>query len=119
MMTAGSDYTFDIGQGLHVLGEHFVFGQAEDAFGSGESASASAISAGYAIGLIDNLSAIVHYDWDNSDWYHFLSWRRSYDNWTVHVSGFLNPDDLKIYHDMEMGDQYAGEGVQVLVVFNH
>jgi hypothetical protein len=119
MSTVGTDYTFDLGNGLHVLGEHFVFGAAEDAFGSGDSASVSAVSLNYPIGLIDNLSAIAHYDWDNSDWYRFLSWQRRYDNWAIHVTGFLNPEDLQIYHDLEMGDRYTGKGVQVLVVWNH
>ena len=42
LATVGMDYTFDLGNGLNVLGEHFISETSEEAFGSGEDASFSA-----------------------------------------------------------------------------
>ena len=68
LFTLGFDYTFDIGQGLHVLGEHFIAQTVKQALGSGEGISFSALSLNLPIGLIDNLTGIIYYDWDNEEW---------------------------------------------------
>jgi len=119
LVTVGLDYTFELGNGLNVLAEHFISKTAEEAFESGEDVSFSAGSASYPLGIIDNLRTIIRYDWDNQDWYHFLNWQRTYDNWIVTLSGFWNPDDVQNAQELSAADLFAGKGVQVMVVFNH
>ena len=115
----GCDYTFGLGNGLHVLGEYFIMRASEEAFGSGEGAEFSALSVNYPFGLIDNLTGIVYYDWESHDWYRFINWQRTYDNWRFYLIGFWNPDRFQLYQNQESANTFAGKGIQVMAVFNH
>lgn len=115
----GMDYTFDLGNGLNVIGEYFNLETSERAFGSGEGISFSALSVSYPLGLLDNLTAMIYYDWDNHDWYRFMNWQRSYDNWSLNFIGFWNPDQFQIYQNQQEKSSLAGKGLQLMVVFNH
>ena len=118
-MNVGCDYTFGLGNGLHVLGEHFLVEVSDKAFGSGEGIEFSALSMNYPLGLIDNLTGIVYYDWENHDWYRFVNWQRTYDNWRFYLMGFWNPAQFQMYQQQESANTFAGKGVQLMVVFNH
>jgi len=115
----GLDYTFDFGNGLNFTGEHFTFGISENAFASGEDTSISALSSNYPVGLLDNLTAMVYYDWDNRDWYRYVNWQRRYDTWSLYFIGFWNPDRLQIHQARQENSLFDGKGVQLMVVFNH
>lgn len=119
LLTVGTDYTFDVGNGPHLLFEQFMRVEAEDALGSGDRQSISALSADYPLSLLDTVSAIVYYDWDKDDWSRFFTWRRTYDQWQVHVSAFWNPDLTSLYQGTTTTSSFAGKGVQFMLVFNH
>jgi len=114
----GLDYTFGLGNGLHALTESFFYSSSEKALGPGEGLSFSALSLGYPLGLLDSLSFIIYYDWDNKDLYSFLNWRRTYDRWTINVIGFWNPARFQIYQNLPENTLYAGKGFQIMLVFN-
>jgi hypothetical protein len=115
----GMDYTFDIGNGLGAIAEHFTLRTSEKAFGSGEGVSMTAFSLNYPIGLLDDLTGMMYYDWDNKNGYRFISWRRTYDNWRFFLMGFWNPDQYQLLQASTINNLYAGKGLQLLVVFNH
>lgn len=119
LLTVGTDYTFDIGNGPHLLLEQFVSVETENLFGSGDNQSISALLADYPLSILDTVSAIIYYDWEIDDWSGFLTWRRSYDQWQVHVSAFRNPDRDSIAQDTATGSSFSGNGVQLMLVFNH
>jgi len=118
-LTIGLDYTFDIGNGLNAIGENLWVSASEELDTFDETASFSAMSINYPVGLLDSASAIFYYDWDNKEVYRFGSWERRYDNWQFHLMGFWNPDVLQIYTSDRADTLFAGKGVQLLVVFNH
>lgn len=115
----GLDYTFGLGNGLHALTESFFYTSSDKAFGSGDGITFSALSLGYPLGLLDNLSCIVYYDWENKDLYSFLNWRRTYDQWTINIIGFWNPEQFQIYQNLPENTLYAGKGFQIMIVFNY
>lgn len=115
----GCDYTLGLGNGLHLLGEYFIMRASEEAFGSGEGFEFSALSVNYPLGLVDNFTAIVYYDRENHDWYRFINWQRTYDNWRFYLIGFWNPDQFQLYQNQERVNTFAGKGVQIMAVFNH
>jgi hypothetical protein len=119
LFTVGTDYTFDIGNGPHLLLEQFVGVDTKNLFGSGDSQSISALLADYPLSLLDTVSAIVYYDWEIDNWSGFLTWRRSYDQWQIHLSAFRNPDRDTITQDGTTGSSFSGNGVQLMLVFNH
>ena len=119
LINLGMDYTFDLGDGLNFIGEYFTIGTSENVFDSGEEISFSAVSVNYPLGLLDTITAMIYYNWDNQDWYRFINWHRKYDNWTFYVMGFWNPDRFQIYQNGQGNSLYAGKGLQLMIVFNH
>lgn len=118
MVALGADYTFGVGNGLHALCEHAVADRAEHALGSGEGTSFSAGSLDYPFGLLDRLTGMVYYDWEADEWYQFVDWQRTYDQWRLHFMAFVNPESGPLDQASGTG-ALAGRGVQVLVVLNH
>jgi hypothetical protein len=122
-LTVGADYTFGLGNGLHVLGEHFVrTGEA----GLGLPAATtqfSAFTVSYPLGLLDTISGILYVDASRAQTYRFINWQRTYDRWRFYLMAFWNPPQVAL----EIGEprqstspaQMTGKGIQVLVVFNH
>jgi len=118
-LTIGADYTFAVGNGLHVLGEHFLLRDSETAFGVGQGMKISAASLSYPLSVLDALSGIFYHDWENRRFYRFLNWRRTYDRWSFHVIGFWNPETFDIYRPGTAGASFGGKGIQVMAVFNY
>jgi hypothetical protein len=119
LINVGMDYTFDLGNGLNFIGEYFTMATSENAWETGEAISISGVSVNYPLGLLDNITAIIFYDWDNKDWYRYLRWQREYDNWGIYLMGFWNPDEFKIYQNGQEKSPFAGKGLQLMIVFNH
>ena len=108
-MTIGADYTLD--SGIHILGEHFVtaIGDAWDETVRGR--SISALSADYAISIMDRINTIVNYDWVEHETQGFLGWQRTYDDWRIDLLGFSGP---------EVGTgKFKGDGVELILTYNH
>jgi hypothetical protein len=122
-LNLGADYTFGVGNGLHVLGEFFLLEASHGIFGPGEGARISAASVRYPLGLLDALSGIVYLDTVRHEAYRFLSWQRSYDRWQFYVMGFWNPRQAAIQQPGQSAgagrSPLTGRGFQVLAVFNH
>ena len=119
LLLVGLDYTFGIGNGLHVMNEYFHFSMTEKIWGAGDHMSFSALSLNYPFGLIDRMTGMVYYDWENHGWYRFVDWQRTYDRWIIHVMAFWNPDQFQIYFTQSDTGLFSGKGIQVMVVFNH
>lgn len=117
--TLGMDYTFGIGNGIHILGEQFEMVFSQDAWGSGEKARFTALSLDYPLGILDNVRGMIYYDWENKDFYRFISWQRTYDRWSIYVMGYWNPERFLIYQTKEQVNLFTGLGIQAMVVFNH
>lgn len=119
MFTLGADYTFGVGNGIHLLSEYFSVEASEKIFQEGEGGKFSALLADYAVGLIDQVFGIIYYDWANNNLYRFMRWQKTYDNWSFHLMGFWNPDQNFLYQIQTDKNFFAGRGFQIMVVFNH
>lgn len=118
-VTIGCDYTFGLGNGLNVIGEYFVYTSSREILSSGESMRFLTLSMNYPLNILDNLSCIFYYDWENKNLYSFLNWRRTYDQWVINIIGFWNPEDFQIYGNLTENNLFAGKGIQIMVIFNH
>jgi hypothetical protein len=125
LATVGVDYTFGIGEGFTAVGEHFIAVASGEAFGAGTQNTISGVSFTYPWGLVDNFAVILYYDYDAEDVYRFVDWRRSYDRWTFHAIGFMNPKTASFFPSgqgsgmLQSEGILQGNGLQILVVFNH
>ncbi len=115
----GLDYTFAVGTGLNVMTEYFVLENTNKILQAGEGVKFSTVSVNYSLGVLDNIGGIVYYDWDNEDCYRLLSLQRNYDKWSFYLFAFWNPDEYKLNISSRESTQFAGKGIQFMVVFNH
>ncbi|MFO7890254.1 MAG: hypothetical protein R6V04_07925 [bacterium] len=119
MFTMGADYTFGVGNGLHVMGEHLFSQYSEEMFGSDQRVDFSALSLNYPLGLLDTVTGIIFYDWDNEDYYRFLRYQRQYDRWSIYLMMYWNPEKFQMYNSFTENSLFSGKGLQIMVVFNH
>lgn len=115
----GFDYTFDIGNGLNVINEFLWASTSENIFQSDNSILFSALALNYPVGLLDNITGMIYYDWTNEGFYRFVNWQRQYDNISLYLMLFWNPDEFNIYRNINDTDLFTGKGIQFMFVFNH
>jgi len=119
MITLGMDYTIGIGNGLYLLIEHLATAASSQPFQWDEDNQLSAYSLSYPIGYFDSLIAIGYYSWNQKEYYQYLGWQRTYDNWIFRVSAFHNPQAFDITVGKGSGYLGSGYGGQLMVIFNH
>ncbi len=119
LLNIGSDYTFGIGNGLNLTFEQLFSSNGEEPFEFRNTTSFSLLSLSYPLGIFDNISGIVYYDWKNSKIYNFINWEKQFNNITMYIMGFLNPVDYIIPTQVSDQNLYAGKGIQIMLVFNH
>ena len=118
-LTVGLDYTFGLGNGLHVLAEHLNAAVAAGVWEKGAARDFTGLTLDYPLGVLDRLSGMAFYGGSTGDWYRLLTWRRTYDHWSFYVIGFWNPDRYQIFPGRTGASLFAGKGIQLTIVFNH
>lgn len=111
MLTVGTDYTFGIGSGLHVLAEHFVRSSGPACGRQINQNQLSAASLDFQLNLLDRIYAIAYYDWQAQKTYPYLRWQRSYDNWQINLMGYAS--------SRTDPSAFTGSGVAFMLVYNH
>ena len=119
ILNAGTDYTFGIGNGLYVVFEQLLAANDEKPFNFQNTTSFSLLSFSYPVGLFDNLSTIVYYDWKNKNSYNFINWQKQFNNLTFYLMGYWNPEEYNIPTQGNGQNLFAGKGIQIMVVLNH
>lgn len=115
----GADYTFGLGNGLNVMAEHLRLDRSRAAFRRGEGTDFTALFLRYPVSIFVDLTAIFYYDWEEKEFYRFLSWQRTYDRWRFNIIAFWNPADFLIYPAQAGANPFSGKGIQLMVVFNY
>ena len=119
LINIGVDYTFGVGSGLYVIFEQLLVAYDQKAFQFQNTTNFSLASVSYPIGLFDNISAIIYYDWENNNIYNFFNWERTFKHLTMYLMAYWNPDDYRIPTQESTQNLYAGRGIQLMLVFNH
>ncbi|MBN1985549.1 MAG: hypothetical protein JW761_04550 [Prolixibacteraceae bacterium] len=119
MINVGMDYTFGIGNGLTATCEQLVVSVDKKPFNFENTTTFSLLNMSYPIGLFDNLSAIVYYDWTNHSAYNFVNWQKQMNKISLYFMGYINPKKYNIPTQGTGEMLFAGSGIQVMLVFNH
>jgi hypothetical protein len=119
ILNLGADYTFGVGNGLNLTFEQLLSAADEKAFRFSRPISFSLLSMGYPIGMFDNLSAIIYYDWTNKATYNFINWQKQFNKFSVYLMGYFNPVKYNIPARGAGENLYAGKGLQLMLVYNH
>jgi len=117
-LNAGLDYTFALGKGLTAVAEQFRFQSSARAFGGGDSLNLSALLVRYPLGLLDELTGILYYDWENDQVHRFVTWRRTYDTFSFNAVVFSNPGAFLAFPGQPGSASYAGTGIQLLLTYH-
>ncbi|MFC1839443.1 hypothetical protein ACFL1N_07680 [Thermodesulfobacteriota bacterium] len=118
-ISLGADYTFNIGSGLYFLMEHMSTTMSEKMMKWNRDYNTSAFQMSYSLGILDNISAIGYYSWEEDKYYQHLNWSRTYDNFIVNISLFHYPETALESIGYSQGVITGGRGIQVMVIFNH
>ena len=119
MTTFGADYTIGIGNGLYLMTEYLNMLISDSVFGEGTQSDFSAGLLRYPMGILDQVSTMIYYDWDNSEFYRLLSWQRTYDHWQMNAIGFWNPKLMQLPQMESEHSSFLGKGIQLMLVYNH
>jgi hypothetical protein len=117
-LTVGSDYTFALGNGLNLLVEHFWYSgrKASNRYDVDLNITASSLS--YPLGLMNRISAMVYRGWEANSWFEFLNIQRQYDNFSIYLMLFRNPEKLALYSLSEGASLYGGTGFVIMATYN-
>ena len=118
MLSLGSDYTFDYGNGIYTLLEHMISAQSENVTGWDDQVQTSAFQMSYPVNILDAVSLLVFYSWQQQQVFQYARWSRTYDNWAINLSVFLSSrEDYPVAGATATG--MLGDGVQLMIIYNH
>ncbi len=119
MICAGTDYTFDYGNGLNVIAEHLLAGADSVPLRFLNTRSFTALSASYPVDIFDRVSGIAYYDWKGKEVYTFANWQMTWDNISLNLIAFFNPEISNLPQANDKMNLMGGNGVQIVFVYNH
>jgi hypothetical protein len=121
MFNTGLDYTVPLGNGVGITLEYFRYHAGNRFITGGSTAHVMASMVSYPVSLLDNLSLMVFYipAAAKNYWMNYLSWSRNYDNWSLYLIAFINPEDYSLPVMATPGrNVFAGKGFQFMLSYN-
>lgn len=115
LYTIGSDYTLNIGPGVHILAEHFVRGSGPNLNELKPLNTLSAAQVDFQLNMLDHLYAIAYFDWEKQKLYPYVRYQRSYDNWQINLMAYSMGSSM----GASSPGAFNGNGVSCMVLFNH
>ena len=119
VLNAGIDYTFQAGNGIYAALEQLMFSYDETPFALTDPTHFSLVTLSYPIGLFDKISGIFYYGWNDSNLYNYLTWQRQFDNISLYLMAYWNPELFQLPAQYNTRTIYAGKGIQIMFVYNH
>jgi hypothetical protein len=119
MGNIGVDYTFGLGNGLTVIAEHLSIAYNQNAINVDNLGNITATTLSYPLGLFDNLTSIVYYNWSEKDVAYFLNYQHQFNKITGYVMTYLNPSTQQGIRQNEFVNNFSGPGVMLMCVYNH
>jgi hypothetical protein len=107
--TLGADYTFDLGNGLHVLLEKYNLDTDIYHADRNHNTSACGVLIDYPVGLYDTVSVIQYYAEKNDNL--SLRWQRTYDDWVWQFLATAAPDYT--------AEKKTSGALQILLSYNY
>jgi hypothetical protein len=102
-----------------VLTEYFNLSVSEKLLGTGEKIKLAAILMDYPLGMFDKINFFCYYNQNDKEFYNFVNWKRTLDNWLFHLMAFWNPATIIFQKLPTSTSFFSGKGIQLMVVFNH
>ena len=114
MTTFGLDYTFS--NGITAMLESMNTQILEHPTDWDSGFDVTVLSLSYAISFLDQITALLYFDWEQHQWFRFANWTRTYDNFQLITMAFWNDDFSAGTFSSNL---YSGKGIQFQIVYNH
>jgi hypothetical protein len=114
----GADYTFSLGNGLNTTAEYFRYSLKDELAGNGEHKTFIVLAANYPLGIMNSITAMIYYNYDEQAWYRIVNFQRRYDYWSFYLLAFWNPSELTLYSAVQDRNLFAGKGIMLMGVVN-
>ena len=118
-LNVGADYTFGIGNGLHVVLEHLTTGSDNSVLGFENKANVTGATISYPIGFFDNLSSVYLYNWTSKDIILNMIYNHEFEHISGYLMAFYNPTTAIGFQQNDLVNQFAGPGIRVMLVYNY
>ena len=112
-------YYVSVGNGITVTGEHFLYSIDDKPYSTNNDTQMTGLMAMYPISLLDNISGMVFYSWDAELAYFFISWQRTYDDWTINLNTFFSSESDSSFSFGQSFSNFNSRGIQLMLIFNH
>lgn len=119
LFNIGTDYTFGIGNGLNVVAEHLLMALDHKAFEFKNNSNITATTLSYPVGLFDNLSTILFYNWNESNMSFFVNYSHQFKKMTGYIMAYYNPKTQQGIQQNELLNTTSGPGIRLMMVYNH
>jgi hypothetical protein len=118
-LNLGSDYTLLVGNGLNLSAEHFMLSSESNLNHTWNAQNFTAFSTSYPFGTINRASLMVFYNYEKQNWYRFINFQRQYNNLSLYLMLYWNPDNFILYSGSDEINMFSGKGIQIMLSFNH
>lgn len=119
LLTLGTDYTFDLGNGLNIIGEHLVATSGERQPFTSPAQHITALNASYPINFFETLNLFFYHQWQSAQNTFLLNYQHQFSKIMAYVMAYYNPDRAQGIQQNELLNIFSGPGIQLLFVFNH
>ena len=117
LLTIGLDYTFNWGNGLHLLGEQLFAAAGDQPLRNNDVSHLSALMIDYPLNLFDHLSVIMLMDGASST-LALAEWRRAADYWSLHLQGFWSQGGVAAAATA-LGGDFPDMGIRLTAILYH
>lgn len=119
MWNLGMDYTFPVGNGLGMTIEYLRYHTGENFLTGGTALQLAGSMFTYPLTVMDNVSLMLFYEPIGNQLFNYASWSRNYDNWSVYIIAFVNPENAQMI-GFQSGNRnlFAGKGFQLMCSYN-
>lgn len=119
LISAGTDYTFGLGNGVNLIAEHLISSHDQEAFVFASPMNISALMASYPLGFFDNLSLIAYSAWESEGYAAFLNYQHQFKYITTYLIAFYSSGMNQENVEGNSASSYSGPGIQIMLVYNH
>lgn len=119
MLTLGTDYTFNIGNGLGVSVEQLFAANSDKMPAKDQWIAFTALSLNMPVTINDQVMGILYADYRSGSIYAFGSYKHQFEKIQLHCMLWWNPDQYLLPNQPESGNLFAGKGIQFMLVYHH
>jgi hypothetical protein len=102
------------------MAEHLLRNSGDKPFDNSFRYHTSGVSASYPVTWLDNLAYYGFYNWEVELSYHYLSWRRTLNNWVLNLALFGSSNGESTGGLNQNLGEFGGDiGIQFMIIFNH